>query len=474
MALAISNFVNVAIAIAVKAAAKKGFGTLVFTTPNVNSTISVLERYRIYDSMEAVTADFSAGEVYEAATAYYSQNPTPNNFIVLGVFGTSTPATLTGSASATLAAMKAITAGGFDITVNGTIIHVSAVNLSAATDYASIATIISSKLGSVATCTYTNGAFKITTTLASSSATLTYANADVQDLAKSMGLLSTPGGILMNGSTAEKPVDALSTFVKMSYDGYGIVLDKTYRDSANAVSVAEWAQANKKVYFNTTNDGNTLLATGSCIANDLKAKSLSRTMSVYSSHVDEYPCCSIAGRAFTVNFEGTNTTITLMYKKMPSITVEDLGPSQYNNMVAKNCNANINVADNYMFAEGMMADGTWFDTIHGVDWLSNAMQTNVFNLLYQTTTKIPYTDTGVGMVVQKMEQSLRQAVRNGLLAPGTTSEGVYLPLGYQITTVPVAEVDASDKGSRMYKGITFVCVGAGALQGVTITGSFSE
>ena len=54
MALAISNFVNVAIAIAVKAAAKKGFGTLVFTTPNVDNVISVLERYRIYDSMEAV------------------------------------------------------------------------------------------------------------------------------------------------------------------------------------------------------------------------------------------------------------------------------------------------------------------------------------------------------------------------------------------------------------------------------------
>lgn len=474
MALAISNFVNVAIAIAVKAAAKKGFGTLVFTTPNVNNKISTLERYRIYDSMEAVTADFSDGEVYKAATAYYSQNPTPNNFIVLGVFGTNTPATLTGSAPATLAAMKAITAGGFDITVNGTIIHVSAVNLSAATDYAGIATIISSKLGSVATCTYTNGAFKITTALASGTATLTYANADVQDLAKSMGLMSTNGGILTQGSTAEKPVNALSTFAKMSYDGYGIAINKMYRDSKDAEDVAAWAQANKKVFFNTTNDASTLLATGSCIASNLKAQSMSRTMSIYSSHSDEYPCCSIAGRAFTVNFEGTNTTITLMYKKMPGITVEDLGPSQYNNMVAKNCNANINVADNYLFAEGMMADGTWFDTIHGVDWLSNAMQTNVFNLLYQTTTKIPYTDAGVGMVVQKMEQSLRQAVRNGLIAPGTTSEGVYLPLGYQITTVPVAEVDAADKGARMYKGITFVCVGAGALQGVTITGSFSE
>ena len=135
--------------------------------------------------------------------------------------------------------MRAITAGGFDITINGTITHVSAVDLSGATDYASIATIINNKLGSAATCTYTTGAFKITTTLASSSATLTFANADVQDLAKSMGILSTSGGTLTKGNTAEGPVDALNTFVQMSYDGYGIALDKMYRDSANAVSVAE-------------------------------------------------------------------------------------------------------------------------------------------------------------------------------------------------------------------------------------------
>ena len=158
----------------------------------------------------------------------------------------------------------------------------------------------------------------------------------------------------------------MSTFTQISYDGYGIALDKVYRDSEDAEDVAAWAQANKKVFFNTTNDANTLLATndantllatndantllatGSCIASNLKAKSMSRTMSIYSSHSTEYPCCSIAGRAFTVNFEGTNTTITLMYKKMPGITVEALGPSQYNNLIAKNCNANINIADNYM------------------------------------------------------------------------------------------------------------------------------
>lgn len=473
MTLAVGNFVNVSIAIAVKAAAKKGFGTLVFTTPNA-SALTVVERYRTYDSMAAVTKDFPTGEVNVAATAYYSQNPVPLNFIVLGIFGTSSPASLTGAAPVSLPALKAITAGGFDITINGTLIHVDTVNLSACADYAAVATIINNKLGSVATCTYATGAFKIQTTLANDTATLTYAASDVQALAAGLGIMPASGGVLVQGRTAEKPVDALNAFIGMSYDGYGFCVDKVYRDTTDAETVADWAQANQKVFFNTTNNANTLLTAGTCIASTLKTKALTRTMTLYSSRTNEYPCASVAGRAFTVNFEGTNTTITLMYKKMPGISVEDLGPSQYKNMIAKNCNAFVNTAGNYMFANGAMADGTWFDTIHGVDWLTNAIQTNVFNLLYQTTTKIPYTDAGVGMIVQKMEQSLRQGVRNGLLAPGATTEGEYLPLGYSITTVPVSDVDASDKGNRVYNGITFECVGAGALQGVTITGSFSE
>lgn len=473
MTLAVGTFVNVSIAIAVKAAAKKGFGTLVFTTPNT-SALTVVERYRTYDSMAAVTKDFPTGEVNAAATAYYSQNPVPLNFIVLGVFGTSSPASLTGAIPASLSALKAITAGGFDITINGTLTNVATVNLSACVDYAAVATVINSKLGSTATCTYASGAFKIATALASDSATITYASADVQALAAGLGILPASGGVLVQGKTAEKPVDALNAFIEMSYDGYGFCVDKVYRDTTDAEAVADWAQANQKVFFNTTHNANTLLTTGTCIASTLKTKALTRTMTLYSSQTDEYPCASIAGRAFTVNFEGTNTTITMMYKQMPGITVEDLGPSQYKNMIAKNCNAFINTAGNYMFANGAMASGAWFDTIHGVDWLSNAMQTNVFNLLYQTTTKIPYTDAGVGMIVQKMEQSLRQGVRNGLLAPGSTTEGEYLPLGYLITTVPVSDVDAADKGNRIYNGITFKCVGAGALQGVTITGSFSE
>jgi len=69
---------------------------------------------------------------------------------------------------------------------------------------------------------------------------------------------------------------------------------------------------------------------------------------------------------------------------------------------------------------------------------------------------------------------LRQGVTNGLIAPGYTTDGTYLELGYRIDYIPVSDVSDADKGNRIYRGVTFIAVGAGAIHKITITGSFSE
>ena len=475
MTISIGTFVGVDIAVAPKAAAKKGFGTLVFVTPNASFLVAG-ERYRPYDSFEAVIKDAPSGEVYEAAKAYYSQNPTPLNFIVCGVFGIEKPASILGGSHEDLATLKLITAGGFTINVNNTPVVVENIDLSGITAVADVVPLLQTALGSTTTVTYANGRFSITNTNSGADSTLAFPFQEKQDMATSLGLVQVKGAILTQGNSQETPAEALSKFVLVSYDGYGIALDRLYRDTGDVMEVAEWAEAAKKVFFNTTNDPSTLLLGTlgeNSFASKLMAKSLMRTLTSYSSHPEEYPSASVAGRAFTVNFEGTNTTITLMYKKLPGITVEDLGPSEYAALVEKNCNAFLDVGGNSMYATSIMANGNWFDTVHGTDWMQNHMETGVFNLVYQTP-KIPYTDVGVGMVVQRMEKTFRQAIRNGLIAPGTAADGEYLPQGFKIMTIPVAEVDASDKGARLYRGITFKCTGSGAIQFVKITGTFDE
>ena len=229
------------------------------------------------------------------------------------------------------------------------------------------------------------------------------------------------------------------------------------------------------MFFCTTNDARVLDPTSDQdFATKIKDKSMGRTLMHYSSHPSEYPSSAVAGRAFLVNFEGTNTTITLNLKVLAGITVEKLRQSEYNAMLDKNCNAVVDIAGMYVYSDSRMGDGMWFDAVHGVDWLQNRVETGLFNRLYSTTTKVPYTDAGVAILIAEIEGACRQAVTNGLVAPGRDSEGNYLPLGYEINYIPTSEVSAADKGNRIYRGLTFKVVGAGAMHSVVVSGAYNE
>jgi hypothetical protein len=81
-------------------------------------------------------------------------------------------------------------------------------------------------------------------------------------------------------------------------------------------------------------------------------------------------------------------------------------------------------------AAGRHGNGDFFDERHGLDWLQNYVQTNLYNLLYTSTTKIPQTDAGVTRLLSNVEQSMDQSVTNGLvaLAYGTVARlGSWIP-----------------------------------------------
>jgi hypothetical protein len=59
---------------------------------------------------------------------------------------------------------------------------------------------------------------------------------------------------------------------------------------------------------------------------------------VQYSTSSKYAALSAFGRAFTVNFNGSNTTITLKFKQEPGITYETLTANQAAALDAKNCN----------------------------------------------------------------------------------------------------------------------------------------
>ena len=163
-------------------------------------------------------------------------------------------------------------------------------------------------------------------------------------------------------------------------------------------------------------------------------------------------------RAFSVNFRASNSTITLMFKEQVGVPSEKLSAQQAATLKKKNCNVFVLYNNGKAILQhGTMAGGWFFDERHGLDWLQNLMQTEVFNLLYTSNTKIPQTEQGMGYIETTLAKCCGAALTNGLIAPGVWNSdpigdeldrGAALSTGFYIYHQPIADQFQSDREQR--------------------------
>lgn len=274
--------------------------------------------------------------------------------------------------------------------------------------------------------------------------------------------------------TVETMLQAVNASLQYT-NWYGLAIadsaDLVDADLISAAAVIE-ASSLSRILAVTTDDSNVLVASNTDnIGYKLKAAGYGRTFWQYSTS-SKYAAISAFGRAFTVNFTGNNTTITLKFKIEPGITYETLTTAQAAAIDAINGNVYVYYAnDTAIIQQGVMANGDFFDERHGLDWLQNYVQTNLYNLLYTSTTKIPQTDAGVTRLMTNVEASLDQAVNNGLVAPGVWNGGPIgqiqsgdtLTKGYYVHADAVANQAQSDREARKSPVIQAAIKLAGAI-----------
>lgn len=492
MTIPVSSVVNVSIAVGATFPARAGFGTLNIVTAETG-VIGIAERIRSYSNLDGVTGDWPANsEVVKAATAYFSQQPKPTSLKVSTRYPTAQAAQLRGGSVTDATALLLIADGSFNINIDGVANDITGLDFTdtevtlddiAASIQTAIQAIATGGF-TAATCVHDGSRFFINSGTTGVSSTINFltpvspaTGTDISSLLQ----MQLGEGTKVNGIAAETITASLNEIQNIDPDWYGLMFTKEVRDgvSINAedavVAAAAWCEARVKAFGNTSNDLDVLdSVTTNDIASTLKAASYRRTITTFSSSPDQYPSASILGRAFTVNFSQVNSAITLKFKQMPGITVEALTVSQKNVLSGKNANALILVGASTMFAESTMASGVFFDEVHGIDWLQNAIETNVFGYLLTRTTKVPYTDKGTAALEQQAVKALDEAVRNGLIAPGTTIDGEFLGTGYKTSLVAVSDVNASEKAAHQYNGLSFVVLGAGAIHGVQMNGVFER
>ncbi|MCL2829841.1 MAG: DUF3383 domain-containing protein [Betaproteobacteria bacterium] len=485
MTIPVSKVVDVKIFSSPTFPKRKGFGLL--NIIGCSNRLPIGDSIRFYSDMDGVAADFSGeDEEYRAAQIFFSQAPRPTELCISRRFSESVPGELLGSVNfeKDLARFQSITDGGFDIRIDGVNHPIEGIDLSGCANLNALASEVEAALPVGTEFFFEGTRFVLRSNTTGKKSTVDFAtppSGTAIDLSAMLGLDAAGLGFKSAGVDAESVTDALSRLQEREPSWYGFAFTKELT-TAQIKEAAAWAEARVKVFGFTTRDSNVLdMAAEDDLCSFMKANMYSRTISTWDED-DPYQIVSAFARAFVVNFEGQNTTITLKFKLLPGTTPVNLTESQRQALVKKNCNYYTYFGDSAMLAEGVMASGRFFDEVHGCDWLQNAIETNVFGYMYTRTTKVPQTDKGVASLVQQVEKACQQGVNNGLLAPGQWNgmdlgevhSGDYLPKGFYVYAQPVAEQNQSDREARKAPPIQVLAKGAGAIHFANIEVTFER
>lgn len=148
---------------------------------------------------------------------------------------------------------------------------------------------------------------------------------------------------------------------------------------------------------------------------------------------------------------------TWALKTLQSLPVYDLGGGAVTKCRNKNVNTYLSCAGISITQEGQVGSGEYIDVIHGCDWLKARIQNLVFGVIVNQD-KVPYTDTGVQMVVSPLKQALDEAVKYDILK------------NYEVEYPAVADISATEKGSRFLPDVKFTAELSGAIHSTRING----
>lgn len=185
-----------------------------------------------------------------------------------------------------------------------------------------------------------------------------------------------------------------------------------------------------------------------------------------------------AGRALSVDFTGSKTATTMHLKQLVNITPDTTLNDTY---LAQAQAAGVDVYINESGYSCLFTSGAnvFFDEVYNKDWLKFALQTNGFNYLAGSNTKIPQTEEGMAGLKDAYRKAALLAVKNGVAAPGswTASDTFGDPvslrknitdIGYYIYSSPVADQSAADRADRKAPLIQIAIKLAGAIHSSSV------
>ena len=500
MTLDIQDIVEVKATIAPGGVAPRQFGRTLLVITDEEFDADTDSRAQVFANIGEVADEYASdSEAYEAAQVYFSQTPYPQPLVIGRWSGQDRRAALIGGTPGTLSDLQAITSG--TMTVQGA--TVTNPDLSSTTSYAEIATAVQTALRATAEASLDDaevsydgglGVFVVTLGFEAEGEpydfTAAFADVSTGTLADELGLDAASGAEIAVGHNGEPIEDALEAISAADDSWYFVAADSNIADTESAVSLAQWVETRQHMLALDTTEAQVTTPDewSSLVATRLAPRDLDRTFVVWSASAD-HKALSMAARLSSVRFDGLNTLITPKFKSLPGTVPDVLNAAQQDELDRKRIGYYTRFGQDAIFAEGWTLSGDWIDVRYWLDWITNAIQSEVFNLLRDHPARVSQTDEGLASITAAVERVCEAGRRNGGIAPGRVAESVAndirlatnnpaftgrLALGYLVSVGNVADQLQVDRDARRSPPVRVWITGSGAIHFATVALTFTN
>lgn len=297
-------------------------------------------------------------------------------------------------------------------------------------------------------------------------------------------------GILYTGKidtdSAETISDAITRLSGLVYFDGILIADTSALEDDELVTAATTVQAKQNSILILSDSRPESLASNG-LFDKISKQSLFRTKMIYyglgaDRKTADLVGAAYAGRAFTTNFNGSNTCITMDLKDLAGVS-PDTTLTSAQLTACKNLGVDCYPSICGIGKVRSNKSSQYFDQVYNSIWFSNAIQVAYFNALAKVTTKVAQTETGITFIKESTNVICKQAVTNGYLAPGTWNgsdtfgdpedfKRNILDFGYYQYTQPIAQQSQTERETRIAPLLQIAGKEAGAIHGGTVTINF--
>lgn len=500
MSTSINNVINVALLPEGRLAGRDNANVVAIITSSQEGPLSSGQRYKQYSSPAEVAEDWgSLSPVYQHALALFGTRPNPTNVggaFLVGYWRASSEdvpasaARLSGAElnqAALIGQVQGISDGAFSVEIDGVAVPVTGLDFTTAVTLDDVAELIDGALDADGSASIEGGRLVITspTTGAGSTITLASPPAGGTDVSSVLMLSAGTGAAAIDGQEAstlpaETMVEAATALkAAVNVKGMSFIDGGT---SADALALAQWAQGNSVLVYDVFSDPGNLEVDAANVVWQITRAGLSNYRMLYSAAGNRLFATAYMARTHTVNFNGENTAITMHLKELP-IAPEDY--SQADITAAKR--VGLDIYTSIKDAPVVLTSGAndFVDNPYNLMAYVDAVQTDMFNLLKGTATKIPQTLRGTGQMVDAAEKTTRGFVRAGVFAPGAWSSPdtfgdfdtfmrAIETAGFYVVIGSLADQPQADRQERLAPVMQIAVKNSGAIHNADIIINFNR